>query len=346
MTTTSFPGKVEIQSDASHEVLVTIDGNEGRIHAGRTPGFISIKPPGSPSPVANGVLSLTNSSGSESVSISASDNGGLLIENYAGGKPCLALGRNFNSDPGPSLHMLAPDGNVNVRLLGLTADLKLGGKTSTGAGVDGHISVSARDNASSIGLETAAGNARVRIGGISVLGEPVTQSELAIFSNLSLNSDSHNAAISIRSTDADASIRAGGNLGHVSGVDGRILVLDKFGKATIQLEGATGDIVLSNADCAEDFDLAAAVQATAGTVMVLDAEGMLLPCSEAYDPKVAGVISGAGEHKPGIVLDRRESSGNRVSVALLGKVFAKWTHRLLPSPSATCLQLPTFVGMR
>jgi hypothetical protein len=57
--------------------------------------------------------------------------------------------------------------------------------------------------------------------------------------------------------------------------------------------------------------------------MVLDAEGMLLPCSEAYDPKVAGVISGAGEHKPGIVLDRRESSGNRVSVALLGKVFCK-----------------------
>jgi hypothetical protein len=321
MTTTSFPGRVEIESDALHTVLVTIDGNEARIQAGVQPG-ISDKPPGSPSSIANGVLSLTNTVGVECVSISASNTGGLLVENYADGTPCLALGQMFEGDPGPSLHMLN-HGNANVRLHGLTGALLLGGKTSTGPGVDGHISVSARDNASSIGLETSAGNARVRIGGISVLGEPVTQSELAIFSNLSLNSDSHNAAISIRSTDADASIRAGGNLGHVSGVDGRILVLDKFGKATIQLEGATGDIVLSNADCAEDFDLAAAVQATAGTVMVLDAEGMLLPCSEAYDPKVAGVISGAGEHRPGIVLDRRESSGNRVSVALLGKVFCK-----------------------
>ena len=43
-----------------------------------------------------------------------------------------------------------------------------------------------------------------------------------------------------------------------------------------------------------------------------------------YDKRVAGVISGAGDYKPGIVLDKRQpSSGNRQPVALLGKVFCK-----------------------
>jgi hypothetical protein len=37
---------------------------------------------------------------------------------------------------------------------------------------------------------------------------------------------------------------------------------------------------------------------------------------------VAGVVSGAGEYKPGIVLDRR-GNGNRVPVALVGKVYCQ-----------------------
>jgi hypothetical protein len=38
---------------------------------------------------------------------------------------------------------------------------------------------------------------------------------------------------------------------------------------------------------------------------------------------VAGVISGAGDYKPGIVLDKRQSQSTRKPVALLGKVFCK-----------------------
>lgn len=38
---------------------------------------------------------------------------------------------------------------------------------------------------------------------------------------------------------------------------------------------------------------------------------------------MAGVISGAEDFKPGIVLDRREIRHNRRPVALLGKVFCK-----------------------
>ncbi|MDR4499253.1 MAG: hypothetical protein MRK02_15245 [Candidatus Scalindua sp.] len=85
----------------------------------------------------------------------------------------------------------------------------------------------------------------------------------------------------------------------------------------------TGDIRLVNADCAEDFDIAAAESIEPGTVMVLGEEGALLQSQQAYDKRVAGVISGAGGYKPGIVLDKQRSQGRRVPIALLGKVYCK-----------------------
>jgi hypothetical protein len=65
----------------------------------------------------------------------------------------------------------------------------------------------------------------------------------------------------------------------------------------------TGDIRLLNADCAEDFDVLSGEQAEPGTVMVVGEAGSLVPSQQAYDRRVAGVISGAGDYKPGIVLD-------------------------------------------
>lgn len=85
----------------------------------------------------------------------------------------------------------------------------------------------------------------------------------------------------------------------------------------------TGDIRLTNADCAEDFDIAEVELVEPGTVMVLGDDGALHQSRCAYDKRVAGVVSGAGEYKPGIVLDKRMSDRPRKPVALLGKVFCK-----------------------
>ena len=82
-----------------------------------------------------------------------------------------------------------------------------------------------------------------------------------------------------------------------------------------------GDIRLLNADCAEDFDIQEAVEP--GTVMVLGEEGALCQSHQAYDKRVAGVISGAGGYKPGIILDNQQSGSNRKPLALLGKVYCK-----------------------
>jgi hypothetical protein len=86
----------------------------------------------------------------------------------------------------------------------------------------------------------------------------------------------------------------------------------------------TGDIKLINADCAEDFDIAGLAKVEPGTVMVIDSEGALRESDQAYDKRVAGVISGAGNYKPGLILDKQQdSSSNRMPIALMGKVYCK-----------------------
>ena len=84
-----------------------------------------------------------------------------------------------------------------------------------------------------------------------------------------------------------------------------------------------GDIRLLNADCAEDFDICETGVVEAGTVMVLGDEGSLYPSDRAYDKRVAGVVSGAGDYRPGIVLDKQPTGKPRKPIALMSKVFCK-----------------------
>ena len=82
------------------------------------------------------------------------------------------------------------------------------------------------------------------------------------------------------------------------------------------------DVVLVNQDCAEDFDVSDP-DIDSGTVVVLNESGSLQCCQEAYDKKVAGVISGAGDFRAAITLGRVASETARMPVALMGKVYCK-----------------------
>jgi hypothetical protein len=87
---------------------------------------------------------------------------------------------------------------------------------------------------------------------------------------------------------------------------------------------ASGDVRLSGADCAEEFDILEENGVIEpGSVMVITEDGKLEQCAKANDKRVAGVISGAGDYKPGIVLDRQNSLNGRKPVALNGKVYCK-----------------------
>ncbi|PGH96159.1 hypothetical protein [Bacillus thuringiensis] len=103
-------------------------------------------------------------------------------------------------------------------------------------------------------------------------------------------------------------------------------VYGKGGRLAGMFEGnvqVTGDIILSNADCAEDFDIFEADTIEPGTVMIFGNEDSLQQSQYAYDKRVVGVISGAGNYKPGIILDKQQSRMNRKPVALMGKVYCK-----------------------
>jgi hypothetical protein len=104
------------------------------------------------------------------------------------------------------------------------------------------------------------------------------------------------------------------------------------------------DVVISGADCAEEFDVAEALQIEPGTVMVVEEEGILQPCRQAYDKRVAGVISGGGDYKPGIVLDKQPSNNNRMAVALVGKVYCKVDARYAPVQVGDLLTTSPYPG--
>jgi len=106
-----------------------------------------------------------------------------------------------------------------------------------------------------------------------------------------------------------------------AGLGRRVSVWDR-----LEINGnlaVTGDITLTNADCAEEFDIAEAESIEPGTVMVLGKEGMLHQSQQPYDNRVAGVVSGGGDYKPGLILGRKQSQSNRIPIALFGKVYCK-----------------------
>jgi hypothetical protein len=81
-----------------------------------------------------------------------------------------------------------------------------------------------------------------------------------------------------------------------------------------------GDVILANADIAEDFDVADA-ELERGAVMCIGDNGQLRVCATEYDPRVVGVVSGACELRPGIILGRPRNHAPRVPIALTGRVY-------------------------
>ncbi len=87
--------------------------------------------------------------------------------------------------------------------------------------------------------------------------------------------------------------------------------------STVKLNGG-GDV-------AEQFATPAGAAVEPGTLMVIDAQhpGQLVPSTTAYDPKVAGVVSGAGGVSPGLTLQEQGVLEGNTPVAVAGRVYVK-----------------------
>ena len=84
----------------------------------------------------------------------------------------------------------------------------------------------------------------------------------------------------------------------------------------------TGDVKLTGGnDVAEHFSVSNPNHVFPGCVMTFNEDGSMQTCTKSYDKKVAGVISGAGYYKPGLILGKAETEIDEMPIALMGKVF-------------------------
>jgi hypothetical protein len=116
------------------------------------------------------------------------------------------------------------------------------------------------------------------------------------------------------------------NKNFIINTDGGVGIGTRTPRSTLDVNGSitvSEDIVLHGADCAEDFDIEDGSEVEAGTVMVIAGRRTLRHSSRAYDHRVAGIVTGAGSLRPGIVLGRRDRPGPSVAVALTGTAYCR-----------------------
>lgn len=108
-----------------------------------------------------------------------------------------------------------------------------------------------------------------------------------------------------------------------AGGEGDIRVRDGSGNVTIHLDGASGNVITGGGDCAEDFAIDPSDQLDPGTVVVLDEHEILRASTHPYDRRVAGILSGAGGVRPGIILGRASRARDRLPLTLTGRAWCK-----------------------
>ncbi|MFN0140426.1 MAG: hypothetical protein ACKVQW_10130 [Pyrinomonadaceae bacterium] len=214
-----------------------------------------------------------------------------------------------------------------------------------GDGSDGDLVLRATDGTDRIRLDAGGGNMWLGGNGADgdiVLFAPSGDNATLEQATIHLDGDRGNISAGGQGTDGDLFLRAidgtdrirldagGGNiwLGG-NGADGDLVLFASggdnttLGEATIHLNGSAGDIILQNADCAEDFEIDEVECVDPGTVMVIGENSRLSVSRTAYDRRVAGVVAGAETCRPGIILGRKGDVTNALPIALVGRTFCK-----------------------
>jgi hypothetical protein len=218
--------------------------------------------------------------------LNASNNGGapaLVATVTGGGDGILAA-----SDTGNAVAGISTSGN-GISGLATTTGNAISGRASSGYGVYGYSGDNDGVHGESVSPTKAAVSGTNSSGGPGVWGQ---------------SSGSGNAG------QFEGNVLVTGKLS----VSGDTALTGNTTGANITLSGNLNakDVVLSGADCAEEFDVMPGQGIEPGSVVVFGEGGELSTSAEPYNKRVAGVI-----------LDRRASSEGRAPVALVGKVFCK-----------------------
>lgn len=106
--------------------------------------------------------------------------------------------------------------------------------------------------------------------------------------------------------------------------------------------------ITGGSDLAERFQVSDGATAEPGTVMVIDPDnpGHLTPATTAYDRKVAGVVSGAGDVATGLVLHQEGVLEGDTIVAIAGRVYVQaeaLSGPIMPGDMLTTSDMPGYV---
>lgn len=203
---------------------------------------------------------------------------------------------------------------------------------SAGAGVWGRTWNLAGAGVKGTGLNGSAGvlGEAVTNGGIGVraMSNGVGLGQPALYAEATNTKATEPAGIAIfaKNHGADTTIVA-----QNTGTGDSFRAINAAGSSVIFRVTATGRVVTSavqiygGGDLAERFEAPAGAEIEPGTLMVIDDEhpGKLKPSASAYDPKVAGVVSGAGGINPGLILQQSGVMEGDAVVALAGRVYVK-----------------------
>ncbi len=310
-----FNGQVTVGKAASGDVTISLNGENGDATLG-----------GSNS---DGDLKLTDSSGN--VRINLNGGGNSITFSNAAGETIATIGSNGNLVLGGG----ASDGDLTIK----------DSSNQNRLTVDGNNARLRMFNATGGQIVSLGDNGNITLGGLGMDGDVTLRDDTGADTvrmngqegNMTLGGNGKDGDIWLKDANGENSVHLDGNQANLfmggNGRDGDIALFaasennpaDDAAKATIHLNGDAGDIILRNADCAEEFTAAPMTGAEPGDVMVLDDEGLMRPCDVAFDKRTIGVISGADLYKPGIILDRQDDMEDRHPIALVGKVCVRVT---------------------
>ncbi len=327
------------QGDGDIGVLLQGDsGGSGLVDVRSLSGFTRVRLDGS-STNDSGEISVFDDTGTETIELlgaSSATSGGQLIMRGNGGTPTVLFEAEDGANRGAALSLFNASGGLTVSLdadAGDNAGLLTLMQADGGVGIYLDADV---DGAGAISVRHSDGVSRVFLDGQSTSGG----------GEITLNDADRTPTVSLKAAqDATTGARlemsqANGTLSVIldaevgAGGGGYLQLRNGTGKGTITLdsdfsgEGRITTQVLQitgGSDLSEQFDVRFAHGVPKpGMIVCIDPQhpGELAVSARAYDRTVAGVMSGAGGVKPGMLMGQAGSlADGKHPVALTGRVY-------------------------
>ena len=203
-------------------------------------------------------------------------------------------------------------GSTKMKILKVTDKVGIGTSNPTvPLEVMGRTKMQVVEITNKVGVGTSNPSASLDVNGSTKL------KQLEVRGNVGIGTSSPSALLDVNGSTKLRQLEVRGNVG--IGTSNPTVPLEVVGRTkTNVLE------IVGGSDIAEPFEMSDAKPLPEGALVIIDREnpGKLTLSQKVYDKCIAGVISGAGGVKPGLILTQEGIFENGQHVALSGKVYA------------------------